>query len=156
MTLITDSQNVANSSFQYRTTEATRSQEASPATQESLDSKKSYAQHGWEEFTQKVDSDPELAKELAKSVAFIPDKLMVNLNEAPLSDPIAFKNWAQKSVEFDKIAAEVTQQRIDIYNDMKADGSSDAEIFNGLMAFNHTLPVDYQLKSALIKVDTYA
>ncbi|MGB3611673.1 MAG: hypothetical protein WA987_14965 [Cellvibrio sp.] len=113
--------------------------------------------HGWDHFLPKVEANPEFAKTMAKDVAFIPDKLLVNLNEAPpLNDAEAWRRWTNQSVEFDNTAAKVTEQRIEIYNDMKLHGSTDAEIFKALIEFNHSLPMDYQIKSGLIKLNAYA
>ncbi|KZN61999.1 hypothetical protein N473_20875 [Pseudoalteromonas luteoviolacea CPMOR-1] len=111
----------------------------------------------WDVFKEQVESDPSFAADMAEAVSFIPDKMLVNLNEAPpLTDPVAFKKWASKSDDFDKEAAVVTEQRIQIYNNMKHEGASDAEIFNKILDFNRSLPMDYQVKAGMLAVDTYA
>ena len=113
--------------------------------------------HGWDRFIPYVETDRAFAKTMAKNAAFIPDKLLVNLNDAPpLNDAEAWRAWTNQSIEFDSVAAKVTKRRIEIYSDMKSQGSTDAEIFNALIAFNLSLHIDYQIKSGLIKLDTYA
>lgn len=113
--------------------------------------------HGWDHFIPHIEANSAFAKSMAKNAAFIPDKLMVNLNDAPpLNDAKAWRAWTSQSAELDSVAAEVTERRIEIYSDMKFQGSTDAEIFKAIMEFNHSLPMDYQIKSGLIKLDTYA
>lgn len=113
--------------------------------------------HGWDHFVSRVEVDPAFAKNMAKDAAFIPDKLLVNLNDAPpFNDAEAWRAWTSQSTEFDSVAAKITEQRTAIYNEMKFQGSTDAEIFKAIMDFNHSLSMDYQIKSGLIKLDTYA
>jgi len=154
MTQITNTLSVANSLLQYKTSEVKNS--IVPSTVQETKSTEN-VRHGLDTFIPDVEADPLFAKEMAEVVAFIPDKLLMNLNDAPpLSDPVAYKNWAGMSEEFDEIASKVTGQRIELFNEMKSQGSSDQEIFKELLSFNHSLPMDYQVKSGLKKVDTYA
>lgn len=126
-----------------------------PTTQETKSS--GYVRHGLDTFIPDVEVEPLFAKEMAEVVAFTPDKLLMILNDAPsLSDPVAYKNWSGMSEEFDKISAKVTGQRIKLFNEMKSKGSSEQEVFKELLLFNHSLSMEYQVKSGLAKVDTYA
>lgn len=113
--------------------------------------------HGWDNFIPCVEANPAFVKSVAKNAAFIPDKLLVNLNDAAqLNDAEAWRSWTSQTTEFDSLARKVTEQRVEMYNDMKFKGSTDAEIFTALIKSNHSLPMDYQIKSGLIKLDTYA
>jgi len=112
---------------------------------------------GFDRLTASVDIDPQFAKEMAEAFAFTPDKLLVNLNGVPpLNDVNAWQAWNNQSTEFDKAAEEVTSQRSDIFDTMKANGSSDSDIFKAILSFNKSLPTDYQIKSGFLKLDTYA
>ncbi|ARU26765.1 hypothetical protein [Cellvibrio sp. PSBB006] len=136
-----------NASTLSSTNQATANSSATSITQ----------RHGWDHFIPDVETDPAFATTMAKDAAFIPDKLLVNLNDAPpLNDAEAWRAWTSQSTQFDSDAAKVTEQRVGIYKDMKFQGSTDAEIFKAIMEFNHSLPMDYQIKSGLIKLDTYA
>jgi len=146
---------IGSQNYAVQQTSEVKNSVVPPTAQETKSS--GYVRHGWDNFIPDVEADPLFAKEMAEAVAFIPDKLMINLNDAPpLSDPAAYKNWADMSEEFDKIASKVTGQRIELFNEMKSKGSSDQEIFKELLSFNHSLPMDYQVKSGMTKVDTYA
>ncbi|WP_125780079.1 hypothetical protein [Pseudoalteromonas rubra] len=113
--------------------------------------------HTWDSFRDDVGADPVFAREMAEAITFIPNKMTVNLNETPpLSDPVAHKKWADQSVEFDRIAEQVTEQRIALFNRMKGEGASDADIYNEMIAFNKTLPMDYQAKAGMLGVNQYA
>lgn len=103
-----------------------------------------------EGLTQSVERDEDFAEEMAKVAAFIPDKLLVDLNDLPpLNDIEAHKDWNKKFTDFDLKASKVTSQRIEIYNEMKLNDSSDESIFKAILEFNKTLPIDYQLESGL-------
>ncbi|MDK2593595.1 hypothetical protein [Pseudoalteromonas obscura] len=155
MILNTNPQHVSNYSSQYSSAKTLNT--ATPSTHDTQNAHSSQINHGWDTFTKKVEDDPKFAEEMAEAITFIPNKMMVNLNEAPpLTDPVAFKNWADRSVEFDKVAAQVTEQRIEIFNRMKGEGASDAEIFKEIISFNKSLPMDYQAKSGMLSVDQYA
>lgn len=159
MSAITSVTNTVNAALQFKpTTNANTLSSTGQATATANPSATSITQrHGWDHFIPSVEADPAFAKQMAKDAAFIPDKLLVDLNDAPpLNDAEAWRTWTSQSTEFDNVAAQVTEQRIGIYNDMKFQGSTDAEIFKALMEFNHSLPMDYQIKSGLIKLDTYA
>ena len=146
---------IGSHSYAVQQTSEVKNSFIPPTTQETKNS--GNVRHGLDTFIPDVEADPLFAKEMVEVVAFIPDKLLMNLNDAPpLSDPVAYKNWAGMSEEFDKIASKVTGQRIELFNEMKSKGSSDQEIFKELLSFNHSLPMDYQVKSGLTKVDTYA
>ncbi len=91
---------------------------------------------------------------IAKALAFTPDELKVDENDAPpLNDANAWSKWNKRSTEFNVQAAGVTQSRIDMYNTMKRQGSSDTQIVSALVDLNKNLPVDYQLKSGLMSLN---
>ncbi|MBQ4878991.1 hypothetical protein J8M21_17390 [Pseudoalteromonas luteoviolacea] len=152
---------VTNAASQYQQTQAVSNKESTQASTQTdkmeQSSNEPQRKLAWEGFREKVESDPSFAAEIAEAVTFIPNKMMINLNEAPpLNDVEAFTKWASKSDEFDKEAAVVTEQRIEIYNKMKNEGATDAEIFNRIMDFNRALPLDYQVKAGMLAVDTHA
>lgn len=114
-------------------------------------------QSGWYRLIPDVEADPKYAKTMAEAVTFIPDKLLVDLNDLPpLSDVKAMQAFTNKSTEFDKVAEKLTEQRIEIFNDMKSQKSTDFEIFKAILAFNDSQPMDYQIKSGYMKLDLYA
>ncbi|AOT08279.1 hypothetical protein [Pseudoalteromonas luteoviolacea] len=161
MILSSNPYQVTSAASQYQTTQAAnKTAAASPATKMDEPEQAISASErklNWDVFKEQVESDPSFAAEMAEAVSFIPDKMLVNLNEAPpLTDPAAFKKWASKSDEFDKEAAVVTERRIEIYNKMKNEGASDADIFNKILDFNRSLPLDYQVKAGMLAVDAYA
>ncbi|MCF6442510.1 hypothetical protein L1077_24075 [Pseudoalteromonas luteoviolacea] len=153
--------NTTNTTTQYQQTQKVNNQEqgkvivGSPQPEHSKNT--GDKKLAWEAFTEKVESDPSFASDMAEAVSFIPDKMLVSLAEAPpLTDVKAFTKWASKSDEFDKEAAVVTEQRIKIYNKMKDEGETDADIFKRIMDFNRDLPLDYQVKAGMLAIDTHA
>ncbi|MDK1286425.1 hypothetical protein [Pseudoalteromonas umbrosa] len=161
MILSSNPYQVTNAASQYQQTRAVSNKESTQASTQTDKTEQSSNEPqrklAWEAFTEKVESDPSFAADMAEAVSFIPDKMLINLAEAPpLTDVKAFTKWASKSDEFDKEAAVVTEQRIKIYNKMTEEGATDADIFNKVMEFNRDLPLDYQVKAGMLAVNTYA
>ncbi|MDD5214672.1 MAG: hypothetical protein PHQ03_03915, partial [Methylococcales bacterium] len=88
-----------------------------------------------------VQTDPEFADETAQSYAFSRDLEVVDLADALNQTPEAYE---QHIKSFSAQSDAVMNERIQLYQKMKANGSSGAEIFKSLMVFNKTLPEDYQ------------
>ena len=86
--------------------------------------------------------------------AFVPDREIYDANDVP-SDIEAWKEFQNRTNQFSQIAEGVTEQRIDIYNQMKSENATDADIFKSLMEFNKSLPMDYQLKTGLSRYSIY-
>lgn len=106
-----------------------------------------------------VNNDPEFAKQMARDAAYGTDLKMVHVDDIfnlPTSDDT--KRWAefiQGQKEFDAQASGIREQRIKIYNDLKSKGASDADIFNGIMQFNKTLPSNYQKMARIDQLTKY-
>lgn len=109
---------------------------------------------GIQKIFEQVEKDPKFAKEMVEIYTFVPDREIYDANDVP-SDIEAWKAFQDRTSQFSQIAEGVTEQRIDIYNDMKAENASDAEIFKSLMEFNKSLPIDYQLKTGLSRYNIY-
>ncbi len=104
----------------------------------------------------RVNSDPEFAKEMANVYTYSRDFELVDLNDLPsLSDTSAMSAYTQQVKNFENEADKIRDQRIQIYTDMKGSGASDADIFNRIMQFNKNLPKDYQEKTGLDKYSKY-
>ncbi|WP_427551922.1 hypothetical protein ACQE3D_25405 (plasmid) [Methylomonas sp. MS20] len=104
----------------------------------------------------RVNSDPEFAKEMASVYTYSRDFELVDLNDLPsLSDTSAMSAYTQHVKSFENEADKIRDQRIQIYTEMKGSGASDADIFNKIMQFNKNLPEDYQLKTGLDKYSQY-
>ncbi|WP_046006970.1 hypothetical protein [Pseudoalteromonas rubra] len=155
MILNTSIQGAVSPVSQYASVKTTNTE--ADVSNQSTQASATAVKHTWDSFRDDVESDPVFAREMAEAITFIPNKMTVNLNEAPpLTDPVAHKKWADQSVEFDRIAEQVTEQRIALFNRMKGEGASDADIYNEMIAFNKTLPMDYQAKAGMLSVNEYA
>lgn len=88
-----------------------------------------------------IQLDPKFADETAQNYAFSRDLEVVDLADAINQTPEAYEQHIKK---FSAQSDTVMNERIQLYQKMKANGSSGAETFKGLMAFNKTLPDDYQ------------
>jgi|GEM_PF-2147579 len=107
-------------------------------------------EHTLEILIPKAEKDPKMAGELAYNLAFSTDLMLVNL-EAIKDDPYKMAAAGKEAEAFDKVSQQVTQQRIAIYNAMKAEGSSDIDIIKAFVEFNHALPESYQLQAGMFK-----
>lgn len=103
-----------------------------------------------------VKSDPEFAKKMADLYAHSQDRELISIDDIPLTDMQAWQEFQNKTNVFNGVAKDITAQRVEIYDSMKANGSSDADIFKALMDFNKSLPLDYQLKTGLVRYDLSA
>lgn len=104
----------------------------------------------------RVNSDPEFAKDMANAYTYSRDFEVVDLNKLPsLSDTSAMAAYTQHVNDFENEANNIRDQRIQIYTELKGSGASDAEIFNKIMQFNKSLPEDYQAKTGLDKYSQY-
>ncbi|MCK9608212.1 MAG: hypothetical protein M0R33_17340 [Methylomonas sp.] len=104
----------------------------------------------------RVNSDPEFAKDMANAYTYSRDFEVVDLNKLPsLSDTSAMAAYTQHVNDFENEANNIRDQRIQIYTELKGTGASDAEIFNKIMQFNKSLPEDYQAKTGLDKYSQY-
>ncbi|MBD9361578.1 hypothetical protein [Methylomonas fluvii] len=104
----------------------------------------------------RVNSDPEFAKEMANVYTYSRDFELVDLNDLPsLSDTSAMSAYTQQVKNFENEADKIRDQRIQIYTEMKGSGASDSDIFNKIMQFNKSLPEDYQAKTGLDKYSKY-
>lgn len=110
---------------------------------------------GVQKIIEGVKNDPQLAKEMVEVYTFIPDRELYNIDDVP-SDFNEWQAWQNRTIQFSQLADDVTQQRIEIYNNMKAAKINDADIFQALMEFNKSLPMDYQLKTGLSRYSIYA
>jgi hypothetical protein len=102
--------------------------------------------NGLKKIFDHINSDPKFANEMAESYANSIDLKKIPLVDGHLPLPTDSEAWAkltQGQEEFQLQADTVREQRIQIYNNMKASGASGAEIYKNLMAFNKTLPEDY-------------
>ncbi|UCZ57673.1 hypothetical protein LGV61_05205 [Desulfurispirillum indicum] len=130
---------------------------------------------------EKVNNDPAFAAEMAETKASQPDSLFMRLNtdvlarytnqdgslrpipdteplmEYPDGTPVNFhdNSYQKYREEFERAAAEVRQQRLELYDEAKRNGVSDAEIFYMLHEFDETLPRDYIEKSSLVMYRDY-
>ena len=103
------------------------------------------------------ESDPEYAKKVAEELANAPDRMILNFEDAPSpADADAWNAWVNQSVQFDKEAEPINAQRIELYNSMKAEGKSGIDIVRALVNFNGNQPIEYQIKTGFIKIDTSA
>ncbi|MEN0036773.1 MAG: hypothetical protein AAGC78_06880 [Cellvibrio sp.] len=109
---------------------------------------------GVQKIFDQVEKDPKFAKEMVEIYTFVPDREIYDANDVP-SDIEAWKAFQDRTNQFSQIAEGVTEQRIDIYNQMKSENATDAEIFKSLMEFNKSLPMDYQLKTGLSRYSIY-
>lgn len=108
-------------------------------------------------ITDRIKTDPAFANEMAYAYSFSPDGELVDLERdvPPLDGSIGtgtyktIDEYFKHTAEFDSTAQEVMRQRQQIYTSMKAQGASGLDIFSSLMAFNKTLPPDYQRATGL-------
>ncbi|MCF6440496.1 hypothetical protein L1077_13750 [Pseudoalteromonas luteoviolacea] len=157
MILHSGPQQITHQTSTYSTNQAKAAQEISTTQETQEASSSGKLKHGGDVLIPHVEADPEFARKMAKDAAYIPDKLLIDLSKSPsFKDASTYNQWKSNTLEFDKIAAEVTEQRIEMYGKMKAEGASDSDIYKQLMAFNHSLPMDYQVKSGMLKVNEYA
>jgi hypothetical protein len=118
------------------------SDKAYQALNDSIDT----SSNGLKKIFDHINSDPKFANEMAESYANSIDLKKIPLVDGHLPLPTDSEAWAkltQGQEEFQLQADTVREQRIQIYNNMKASGASGAEIYKNLMAFNKTLPEDY-------------
>lgn len=97
-----------------------------------------------------AEGNPKVAKKLAYDIAFSTDLMFVNL-EAIKDDPYKMAEAGAMANEFDKVAPKITQQRVAMYNSMKAEGASDVDIIKALVKLNKSLPESYQLQAGMFK-----
>jgi hypothetical protein len=131
---------------------------SAPATNEtSINSKASSRWFNSDRLIAAAESDPSYAKEMAKTYAYVPDKMMLNWADAPSpANKEAFDAWANQSNEFDKVAAPVIAQRIDLYNSLKAQGTADVDVLKAMINFNGSQPPEYQIKTGFWKLNVTA
>jgi hypothetical protein len=104
------------------------------------------AKAGAAECVAAIQTNPQFADQMASTYTFLRDFEVVDLAEVIKQDPTELELHNQL---FEAQANEIMMQRIEIYNRMKANGSSGASIFKNIMAFNKTLPEDYQKATRL-------
>lgn len=118
------------------------SDKAYQALNDSMDTSSS----GLKALYDRINNDPKFANEMAKAYADSIDLKKIPLVNGHLPLPTDGEAWTKLTrgqQEFELQADTVREQRIQIYNNMKASGASGAEIYKKLMAFNKTLPEDY-------------
>ncbi len=104
---------------------------------------------------QQAQTNPNFASAMARTAAYMPDTMYMDTNNAPPSeDSDEWLAWNEQYNNFNTQAADVTQQRIGMYNQMKDQGSSDYEIFQAIVNFNNGLPLDYRNMAGLNNVET--
>lgn len=96
-----------------------------------------------------IQSDPQFAEQMANTHAFTRDYELIDLADVPVENPVAMEAYNQHVHSFEAKADGIMNERIQLYNKMKANGSTGADIFNGLVAFDKTLPDDYQKATRL-------
>lgn len=104
------------------------------------------AKAGAAECVAAIQTNPQFADQMASTYTFLRDFEVVDLAEVINQDPTELELHNQR---FEAQAKDIMMQRIEIYNRMKANGSSGASIFKSIMAFNKTLPDDYQKATRL-------
>lgn len=104
-----------------------------------------------------AEADPTYAEQMAKTYAYVPDKMTLNWADAPSpANAEAFDAWANQSVTFDKEAEPINAKRIELYNSMKSNGSSDVDVLKAILNFNSNQPAQYQIKTGFWKLDVTA
>ncbi|MFA6270258.1 MAG: hypothetical protein WC657_03560 [Candidatus Paceibacterota bacterium] len=128
----------------------------SSSAYKALNDSKATTSDGVKLIFDRVNSDPEFAKEMANVYTYSRDFELVDLNDLPsLSDASAMSAYTQQVKSFENEADKIRDQRIQIYTEMKGSGASDSDIFNKIMQFNKNLPEDYQAKTGLDKYSKY-
>lgn len=142
-----------SSSIHY-VTSSTKSDMAPISSTTSNISETAGTMDGVQKIFDQVEKDPKFAKEMVEIYTFVPDREIYDASDVP-SDIEAWKAFQDRTNQFSQTAERVTEQRIDIYNQMKSEKATDAEIFKSLMEFNKSLPMDYQLKTGLSRYSIY-
>ncbi len=96
-----------------------------------------------------IQSDSQFAEQMANTHAFTRDYELIDLADVPIESETGMNEYSQHVRNFEAKANDVMTERIQLYNKMKTNGSTGAEIFNGLVAFDKTLSADYQKATKL-------
>lgn len=110
---------------------------------------------GMERILEHVENDKDFAKEMVDAYRTIPDRPIINLEEA-FSSPGGLADLQAKIDQFDVEAKKVSEQREELYSSLSSKNYSDADIFKALRDFNDSLPTDYRQLLGIAKVDTKA
>lgn len=99
-----------------------------------------------------VDNDPKFADQMAYTYSHSPDFEIVDLKDVPISRTLNdMEAYLKHENNFEIQSKNTMNNRIAIYNQMKADGASGAKIFKKIMEFNKTLPIEYQKATGIDK-----
>ena len=90
-----------------------------------------------------VENDPDFAKEMVDDFGLQTDQMVFALPADP-KDEQAWADINQQQEAFNQQAEAVHSQRTTLCNTMRAQGSSDADIFKAVISFNQNLPMSYR------------
>lgn len=104
----------------------------------------------------RINSDPKFADEMAKTYAYSIDLKGVKVDDIRHMPSPEELGWSESDRQsFDRQAATVREQRIQIYEKMKANGFDGVDIYKALMDFDKTLPNDYQKTTRIDQLTKY-